>query len=201
MQETVLTHRRERTEFGGLRALVIDECPAQRAEICRRLRNELGHEARVWEAEDAADALSILAQRPIDVAFVDYPWSARDGVDLLGEIMSTSDDTVVVLLTGHGHPIVPAEALRRGADAYLSRSELAEESLARLLGRLIASRRLRQDQSQRGLDLRALAEHLAHVEQCLDQSGRRARRLTAALHHGAPGSTARIAAQRRHRGD
>lgn len=184
--ETVAAPRRAMTAAAPLRVLVIDECSRQREEVCRRLASELGLGVKVWESEESGDALRILARQTFDVVMVDYPWPLRDGIDLLGEIMASAEDAVIVLLTGHGHPIVPADALRRGADAYLSRSELSREPLGKFLGRLIASRRMRHADPPHAIDLRALAEHLLHVERCLDQTGRRARRLNAALHHDAP---------------
>lgn len=179
--ETLLTPRTAVTprSHAPLRVLVVDECSHERRAVCDELRRQFGAGLRLWEAEEAADALDVLRRHDVDLAFVEYPRPGWDGRDLVREIAAADEEAIVILLTGHGGPIVPAEALRRGADAYLSKSELSGQPLPSVISRLRAERRKRP--AAKPLNLRELAEHLHHVECCLHDSQRMAQQLSQAV--------------------
>lgn len=99
------------------------------------------HGYRVDCAGEREEAEALLLARTYDAVIVDLRLSSvglTDGLDLVSFSQHRNPKTRVVLLTGYGSPGSEAEALRRGADAYLTKprslSDL-QHVLDKLLGR------------------------------------------------------------------
>ncbi len=114
-----------------------------------------GHAVSVVESGEKA--LGLIQQQEFDLALVDLKLDDISGTDVLRALRQKSQDTVVIMLTGHGSLETAVEALRQGAHDYLFKPcktvEIRESIRQGLLKRQQA---LRQRQV-----LQQLEQHLA----------------------------------------
>jgi two-component system, chemotaxis family, chemotaxis protein CheY len=103
-----------------VRALVIDDSKAIRI-ILRRLLGELGFE--VVEAADGREALQHLAgaNRPFDVALVDWNMPEMNGLEFVREVRGQQghEDLTMVMVTTETEAGQVVRALAAGANEYI----------------------------------------------------------------------------------
>ncbi len=75
----------------------------------------------VHEAEDGVAALEYLAQQPADMVITDMNMPRMDGMELIRNIRRDYSDVYVILITAFGTPDVHRQAMRNGANDYLSK--------------------------------------------------------------------------------
>jgi CheY-like chemotaxis protein len=117
----------------GASVLVVDD-----SRLDRRLTEECLRRAgyAVTSAGDAREALSRLDLHPVDLVVTDLTMPGMDGFELLRRIKCISRTLPVILVTSSGSEAVVVEALRAGADDYVSKTCLPEQlptSVHRLL--------------------------------------------------------------------
>ncbi len=79
------------------------------------------------------DALDELCKQPYTICFCDYRLGARNGVELIRDVMAINTSTPIILLTGKGNYDVDIEANKAGAFDYLIKAELDEDKLERTI--------------------------------------------------------------------
>lgn len=108
-------------------ALLVDDDDAFRDRLGRALSG------RDWEVFGAADATQTLEQiREVspDLVLLDLRMPEVGGLDLIEQIKSIDATITVVILTGYGSIATALEALKSGADHYLSKPVDAEQIIA-----------------------------------------------------------------------
>lgn len=111
-------------------------------EVVRQgLRNLLGV-SEAWEicgeAENGREAVDKVAQLSPDVVLLDVTMPVMNGFQAATEIRRHSPKTKILIFTMHESARIADEAMRAGADAYLTKSaplELIESTLANLIGK------------------------------------------------------------------
>ena len=76
-----------------------------------------------------------------DLVFLDYQLGADDGLEWLREFKSRASCPPTVMLTGQGNESVAVRAMKLGAADYLSKLEITNEALARIVQEAADSRR------------------------------------------------------------
>ena len=100
---------------------------------------EVGHE--VEQAGQGSEALERLADRPFDLAIVDFRMPGEiDGISLVRRIRAEWPETQVILLTAHGTIGMAVEAMRLGAFDFLEKPLAGPDELRRLVSRALAWR-------------------------------------------------------------
>ena len=108
--------------------LVVDDEPP----IRRFLRTSLVASGyRIIEAEDAAGAKRLFTAENPDLVILDLGLPDKSGLELIGEIRTTSTAPIVVLSARHDERS-KVEALDLGADDYISKPFGMDELMARL---------------------------------------------------------------------
>jgi CheY-like chemotaxis protein len=105
----------------GLRVLVVDDLPTNRA-IAALLLGTEGH--RAVEAEDCAEALAALSREPFDAVLMDIRMPGVDGTAALRAIRGAPapwSDIPVVAMTAEAMPDDRARILAEGFDGYLAK--------------------------------------------------------------------------------
>jgi len=98
------------------RVLVVDD----EAAIRITMEEILGGEGYcVLTAANGEEALSTLAQEPVDVMLLDLRMDGMDGLQVLQAAGKVAPDTVTVMLTAHGSLDSAIVAMRHGAFDYL----------------------------------------------------------------------------------
>ena len=78
------------------------------------------------EAEDAAQALQVIEENPVDLAIVDISLNRVNGIELTEKIKSQYPHLPVLILTMHDEAIYARRAFEAGAEGYVTKHEAAE---------------------------------------------------------------------------
>src|SRR3970282_432571 len=95
--------------------LVVDDDRAV-GTVLGALLEQAGLEAQ-W-VRSGAEALDLLAARPVDVVLTDLRMPGMDGMELLAQLDARWPDVPVVMLTAHGSVPIAVEAHKAGGDAF-----------------------------------------------------------------------------------
>ena len=107
--------------------LVVDDDPIFRNRLCRAFRDR-GCEAH--ESDTAKDTLRLAGDVSPDLVLLDLRMPEVSGLDLIQSIKKLDATIAVIILTGYGSIPTALQALKRGADHYLSKPADAEQILA-----------------------------------------------------------------------
>jgi DNA-binding NtrC family response regulator len=121
---------------------VVDDDTGARYALGRFLR---GKGFEVVEAGRVQEAESVASSTGVDLAIVDQRLPDGTGIDLLPRLRAAVPQIPFVILTGHGTIEMAVEAIKRGADQFLTKP-IDMNALLMLLTRLLEGRRNRQKQ-------------------------------------------------------
>ena len=100
------------------RVLVVDDSSLQRTIITGALGD---HFEVVGEAENGQEAVEIFEEKEPDLVTMDIMMPEMDGVEATGEIKNRTDDTKVMMCTSVEQAEKMKEAVRAGADEYVTK--------------------------------------------------------------------------------
>jgi len=106
------------------RVLVADDEKNMRWVLREALEAE-GYE--VTEAADGKEALSAVADQEPDVLVLDHKMPAPDGMEVLRRLRGKGFTFPIIMLTAHGNVQTAVEAMKAGADEYLTKPFDLEE--------------------------------------------------------------------------
>jgi DNA-binding NtrC family response regulator len=121
------THPRSDARSASL--LIVEDEPLIRDTLAEFLEQE-GY--AVTAAADAEQALSLVGEKPFDLAICDLHLPGMDGVELLERLLQLSPTTFVLLITAYGTVESAVEAFQRGAHDYLIKPLIFDEVLAKI---------------------------------------------------------------------
>lgn len=110
---------------GGWRVLVVDDNAIVRIGL-RMMLEDMAEVVEVVEAEDGVQALEVLQEGRVDVAFLDVRMPGKDGLAVLRE---RTTEVPIVMLTHSEEAAIIKEALASGAVGYLVHGAFAPEEL------------------------------------------------------------------------
>ena len=82
------------------------------------------------EADNVADALTLIAQTHPDVALVDLTLNGSSGFDLISDLSARNVQLPVLVVSMHPAGLHAERAIRAGARAYVSKQEPPEAVIA-----------------------------------------------------------------------
>lgn len=98
--------------------IVIDDDEIYRLRLSRAFR------LRGWDAEEAGDARSAIAlvkQSGSDLAIVDLRMPGESGLEVIRDLRAFNTTMTIMMLTGYGSIATALEAIKIGADHYLTK--------------------------------------------------------------------------------
>jgi DNA-binding NtrC family response regulator len=101
-----------------LSILIVDDQESIRLSLSRYLGSE-GY--AVQEASTLAEARGIVASRRFDAILLDHVLPDGNGVEWIRELRETSPDAAIIVITGAGDIPLAVEAMRKGADNFLTK--------------------------------------------------------------------------------
>jgi DNA-binding NarL/FixJ family response regulator len=104
-----------------LNVLVVDD----HAIIRLGVRQLLGDQANVTDAESVAQARSLLAQRQFDLMLLDLGLGDDFGLTALPLLRQLAPQMKIIVLTSMDETLYAERALRAGADGFVMKSEIA----------------------------------------------------------------------------
>ncbi|RLE21394.1 MAG: hypothetical protein DRJ65_16130 [Acidobacteria bacterium] len=102
----------------GAKILVVDDSPVT-LEVVGRILRQSGHS--VETAPDVAGAVSRLDGGALDLVITDLRMPGADGLDLVRHVRENFSDTAVIMLTGFPSIEGAVDAVKGGAEAYLTK--------------------------------------------------------------------------------
>jgi two-component system response regulator RegA len=107
--------------------LVIDDDQAFRNRLCRAFRDR---GCLAYVAYTAARSIELARKVSPDLVLLDLKMPGLTGLDLIQDIKNLDATITVIILTGYGSIATATQALKLGADHYLSKPADAEQILA-----------------------------------------------------------------------
>jgi DNA-binding NtrC family response regulator len=98
--------------------LVVDDVKETREILQRNLTSQ---DYRVLTAPGVSKAISMLESTPIDLVITDYKMPRTSGMDLVRHINGNFKDIAVIMITGFASVESAVEAIKSGAEEYLSK--------------------------------------------------------------------------------
>src|SRR6266571_6807691 len=112
--------------------IVDDEKPTREG-----LRAALEDRYDVYLAEDAKTAMELLERERFDVLLTDFRLPSEDGMKLIARAKSLSKPPICILMTAYGSEELAVEAMKRGADDYISKGRLQIDELEMRIAKAI----------------------------------------------------------------
>lgn len=128
--------------------LVVDDEAAIRALLRLCLRDAY----ECLEAAGGEEALALLRVTPVDALLIDLRMPGMDGLQLLSVAKEQAPSRPVVVVTALDEPEVAVEAMKRGADDYLTKP-FSRERLARTLEEALGQHASRKGGGEREVSL------------------------------------------------
>jgi len=135
------------------RILVVDDSP-QTLEVLQRNLSARGY--RVLTAPGAAEAIACLEATPVHLVITDLKMPKVSGLDLVRHVRENFRGTGVMMITGYPSVRGAVEAIKSGADEFLSKPFTDEELLSAVRQAL---QKAGDQRANRALPERALAIH------------------------------------------
>lgn len=158
----------------GSAVLVVDDDPG----LAATLKEMLSHDGYWVEvAHSAAEALAIQEANPrIALALVDLILPGVGGLDLTAELRRRNSEIVVVIMTGYGTIETAVEAIKRGAEDYITKPfdyAAVRKKIARLLEFIELRERVAQLETR--LERHPCFENILSVSPAMERLLERAR--------------------------
>lgn len=122
--------------------LIVDDEPAQR----QLLSGSLAKEYAVTTAADGVEATQLLVSRSYDLIITDERMPRMDGIELIKWIREQMPEIPIIVLTAYGSIETAVEAMKLGAQEYLTKPLKSLDEL-RLMVRKALKQRMLQDQT------------------------------------------------------
>lgn len=119
--------------------LVVDDEAAQR----QFMRAVLERDYQVWSAANGEEARQLMQNRGFDLVITDQRMPGMSGLELLAWIREHQPEVPVVLLTAFGSIDSAVEAMKLGAEDYLTKPVESPEQLRLVVARCLERKRLK----------------------------------------------------------
>jgi two-component system, NtrC family, response regulator AtoC len=117
--------------------IVDDEKPSREG-----LRAALEDRFDVYVAEDAKAGMELLEREHFDVLLTDFRLPNEDGLNLIARAKSLPKPPICILMTAYGSEELAVEAMKRGADDYISKGRLQIDELEMRIARSLRRQNL-----------------------------------------------------------
>jgi CheY-like chemotaxis protein len=125
-------------ESASFQVLLVEDDPGDAGLIRHALRDErFGRFEPTW-VTSLGDAGERLEARTFDVVLLDLSLPDSTGLDTLRACLALAGETPVVIFTGHDDPELALQALDLGAQDYLVKGDLDQNSILRSLRHALA---------------------------------------------------------------
>jgi DNA-binding NtrC family response regulator len=122
--------------------LIVDDLAAIRSSLREILEHE-GHE--VVEAKDGEEALKVLEQHEIAVAFCDVKMPKLDGIEVLERVKKAGLPTAFIMISAHGTKETALECIKRGAYFFIQKPFESIETILIHLRNVLERNSLREE--------------------------------------------------------
>lgn len=140
-----------------IRLLVIDDDALDRMAVARAVK-ALGAGYEIQEARDGSRGMELASSQQFDCILVDYNLPDMNGLDLLIALREHPGIVApIVMLTGSGNESIAVEAMKRGAQDYLSKAHFETERLSSVIAGAMEKCRQQRSVAESRAELERLA--------------------------------------------
>lgn len=143
----------------ALRILVIEDNLPDAVLLRRHLNEVPGLEFIFIHRLDAEGGLEVVARERIDCIFLDYRLGCVTGLEVTRTIRSAGDQTPIIIMTAQGDEEIAANAIKAGAQDYITKSRLSPDMLKRAMDHSIEKVSYEKKLARKQEDIR----HFAHT--------------------------------------
>jgi DNA-binding NarL/FixJ family response regulator len=104
------------------RILIVDDHPMMRQGLAQLINNE-SDLAVCWEADTAAQALTMVSSHKPDLVLADISLPGKNGLELIKDIRALSPSALILVVSMHDETLYAERALRAGARGYIMKQE------------------------------------------------------------------------------
>src|SRR3954468_12400816 len=118
------------------RILIVDDHPMMRQGLAQLINNEPDL-AVAWEADDAGQALDVVAHNRPDLVLADISLPGRNGLELIKDIHALLPGLLVLVVSMHDESLYAERVLRAGGRGYIMKQEGGKkllEAIRQVLG-------------------------------------------------------------------
>jgi signal transduction histidine kinase len=145
-----------------LNLLVIDDSEDDR-EVCRRaLKRAFGDHVVLSEEADGSRGFDAIETGKPHCVLLDYSLPGHDGIEVLKRIRTRHPHQPVILLTGQGNEAIAVQAIKEGAQDYITKGGITSETLRRAIRVAIDNSALRKRIDEQHAALELFSRALAH---------------------------------------
>jgi signal transduction histidine kinase len=145
-----------------LTVLVIDDSSDDRMLYRRVLREAFGDRLRFLEEGSGESGLAVIAKGEPRCVLLDYSLPGRNGIEVLKRIRVAHKHLPVILLTGQGNEFVAVQAMKEGAQDYITKTAITAESLSHVILMAIENGDLQKRVDEQRAALEIFSQALAH---------------------------------------
>ncbi|MCS1409128.1 MAG: Transcriptional regulatory protein ZraR [Verrucomicrobia subdivision 3 bacterium] len=142
--------------------LIVDDEKTQRD----GLRAILEEQYDVYVAEDSESAISLMETEYVDVLLTDYKMPKEDGLALIVRAKNLPKSPICILMTAYGSEDIAVEAMKHGADDYISKGGMLLEDLEKKISRALKIQKLEAENA----DLRRRLDKKFRLESIVGES-------------------------------
>ena len=110
------------------RLLIVDDHPMMRTGLAQLIDNE-GDLVVAAQADNAGQAINIVAKQKFDLALVDVSLPDKNGIELIKDLRALSPALPVLVVSMHDELIYAERVLRAGARGYIMKQEGGQKFL------------------------------------------------------------------------
>jgi light-regulated signal transduction histidine kinase (bacteriophytochrome) len=145
----------------AINILIADDDEGDRKQL-RRLLQQTDVPVECVEVASIEDALAACEMTEFHCAILDYLMPGHDGLHGIEVMRARRPNMAVVMLTGQGDETVAAEAMKRGAHDYISKTQIAGNAIQRSIEAAIEKSDERRRLEQQKEELDEFTYSLAH---------------------------------------
>jgi PAS domain S-box-containing protein len=146
--------------------LVVDDTVTNQ-EILKRAFESEGF--RVVQAYDGLAALEMVEKERPDLVMLDIMMPKMDGIDVLKRVKVMDPNLLVVMMTAHGSEQIAVEAMKLGADDYLTKP-FHPKDVTSLAEKLIKERAVRIENIRLREEIERTQRYLAHLVDSVNEA-------------------------------
>jgi DNA-binding NarL/FixJ family response regulator len=110
------------------RLLIVDDHPMMRTGLAQLIDNE-GDLVVAAQADNAGQAINLVAKQKFDLALVDVSLPDKNGIELIKDLRALSPALPVLVVSMHDELIYAERVLRAGARGYIMKQEGGQKFL------------------------------------------------------------------------
>jgi DNA-binding NarL/FixJ family response regulator len=116
------------------------------------------------EADSGDTAIEQLKTNAVDCVLLDFKMPGGDGLHWLGQILHTSPETAVIMITGNGDEETAVAALKAGASDYLVKGSVTPHALEKAVLNAVEKSRMRAKLQEQRAQLLQAERHRVMIQ-------------------------------------